>query len=84
MLNGPLHLKSIKVPSPDLKHNQHRTFYSYQKGYEEQKLPRANGARKRKGKGHGKGSGQQKKKSNFWPMHTLQSETLYILVPNPQ
>jgi len=56
-----------------LKINQGSTpnFYSWQKGYEEQKLARVKGTRKRKGKGQEKkiGSGQQKKVQKsplFW------------------
>jgi len=83
-------VKSIKVPFPDFKDNQHRTFYGSQKGYEGQKLARVKGARKREGKGQEKNGIRQQKqnktkqnKSNFWLMCMLQSKTLYILVPNP-
>ena len=49
------------------------------KSYQEQM-----GRGKGKEKGMEKDQASKKKKSNFWPVRMLQSETLYILVPNPQ
>jgi len=53
--NNPLHLKSIKVLFLGFKHNQHRTLYGWQEEYEEQKLTRVKGAKKKIVSGQQKG-----------------------------